>query len=153
MKKFILLCVCIIGTATLFAQGEGSKTKYNLAFGNADISSVTAKWRFSILLGEPIINGSYKWEGTGKLHANDFIILKVQANGDPDIYAWVKIDPAIPEADGDYGYNMARSPNWDETFCGYDENGRVIRCWSAENAKHFWKNGFTVIDFKFKRKQ
>ena len=140
------------GTA---ANGMKEMTKYNINHFGCQISSVTAKWAMSTLMGEPVINGVFKWETDGAdvscLRYDDFIVLKCQSNIDPALSAWVSIAPTVPNAGAGYGYNTPGSPNWDNVFCDYDEFDNKTTCFSTTDAKTFWKNGFEIVDFKIMR--
>ena len=152
----VLICFLMVNTNDAFSQDKGTLTKTNVTHYGCDISSITVKWSFRSLLGEPIRGGSYKWEagyGTDDdcLSYKDFIILKVQYNRDSNFYAWVDIDPTVPKAGQGYAYNVSGSPSWDELFCGFNRNGEQYNCWSEEEAKTMWVDGFRVVDFKLMR--
>lgn len=147
-----LIMILVCGTF-IFAQGSGELTKRNLTYYDCNLSSVTVKWKFSSLMGEAVINGSFSWEaGNGTkdncLKYDDFIILKVESNSNSNVYAWVKISPTVPKAGNGFGYNVSGSPSWDDIFCGFDGSGNKKDCFSTEEAKSFWKSGFSVVDFR-----
>ena len=151
----VLLCFLMVNTNDAFSQDEGTLTKRNVTHYGCEISSITAKWSFSSLMGEAIKSGSYKWEagyGTDDdcLSYKDFIILKVYSDKYGSV-AWVDIDPTVPKAGQGYAYNVSGSPSWDEFFCGFNRNGEQSECFSEENAKTFWKGGYRVVDFKLMR--
>jgi len=150
MNKFILIFLCTLLSCSLAtAQGEGERYKHNFRAGNCDISSMTVIYSFDSLLGEPVVNGTFKWERNAGTEAdclpyNTRIALKVQKG---DAYAYVNIAPTVPEAGEGYGYNTSGSPNWDDLFCGWGES-HVNECMTEEQAKNFWVNSFNVVDFE-----
>lgn len=153
-----ILIVLIVVANNLFGQDSGEKTKYNINFKGCILTSLTVKWNISSLMGEPVVNGSFKWQagsGTDKdcLNYKDFIILKCQSNSNTNSYAWVKISPTVPNAGAGFGFNTSGSPSWDNMFCSYNGIGQVSECWSAIDAKKFWKSGFSVVDFKILREE
>jgi len=148
----------MVNTNDVLSQDEGTLTKSNIDHYGCKISSITVKWSFRSLMGEPVKSGNFKWEagyGTDKdcLSYKDFVILKVQSKVNPDVYAWVEMDPTTPDASEGYSYNTSGSPNWDELFCGFDRNGHKYDCWDEKYAKSFWKGGFRMVDFKLRRAQ
>ena len=150
MKNLIKLSIIIsfLFFQASFAQGSGQLTKHNVNYRGNTVSQVTAKWYISSLMGEPVVNGTFKWNANRDyFDYNTFIILKAQSNTSRGSYAWIKISPVVPKNGAGYGMNAAGSPNWNSIFCGYDANGRSINCWSADDAKAFWKAGFTIVDF------
>jgi len=158
LKKIGLSLLLIIMLQISFAQGKGEMTKNDQEHFGVTISSITAKWSMSTLMGEAVINGSFKWENAdnsakNQLKYNDFIILKVQQNNDQTAYSWVEVKPTVPKSGKGYGFNTSGSPNWDKVFGSFDEEGNKINCWSAADAKSFWKRGFSVVDFKLIRKK
>ena len=154
----VLICFLTLNPNDAFSQDEGVLTKRNIDHHGCKISSMTAKWSFRSLMGEPIKGGSYKWEAGYRteedcLSYKDFIILKVQSTSNSSAYAWVEIDPTVPKAGQGYSYNTSGSPSWNDLFCGFNRSGQKYNCWDEESAKKFWKGGFRVIDFKPKRAQ
>lgn len=135
------------------AQDSGTMTKRNFNHFGCDISSMTVKYEFRSLMGEPVVAGSYKWEAprgrdTDCLSYQDKIILKVQGSAG---HAYVELDPTVPEAGRGYAYNVSGSPNWGRLFCSFDRSGARKECFSADSAKKFWKAGFQVTDFLLMR--
>lgn len=150
VKLTISFLFIFITNGNVFAQGEGSMTKENFDFYGCHISSMTVKWSFNTIVGEPEVNGTFKWT----TNSNDYevmnyaqIQLKCQSNTSTSWYAWVPIAPVVPKPGKGYGMNVAGSPDWDKLFCGYNRYGEETSCWSAESAKAFWKAGFRIVDF------
>ena len=152
----MLLCFMMINTSLIFSQDNGKLTKRNITHYGCEISSLTVKWSFRSLMGEPVKSGNFKWEAGYEtdeecLSYKDFIILKVQSNNNSNAYAWVEIDPTTPDAGEGYSYNTSGSPSWDDFLCSFNSNGKKYDCWNEESSKSFWKGGFRVVDFKLMR--
>ncbi|MCT4603813.1 MAG: hypothetical protein N4A59_13060 [Marinifilum sp.] len=151
-----ILCLFLILGNNVLGQGNGELTKYNINHFGKTISKVSVKWSFNTIMGEPTVNGVFKWEADSNteinhLKYNDFIILKCKSNTS-NSYAWVKIDPTVPKAGYGYGYNATGSPDWHRLFSSFNSNGRAIDYWTESEAKAFWKSGFSVVDFKIIRR-
>ena len=123
------MCLAMINTSLVLSQGKGTLTKRNVTHYGCEISSITVKWSFKSLMGEPVRSGSYKWDaGYGAdndcLSYKDYVIIKVQSNSNSN--AWVDINPTVPKAGHSYAYNTSGSPSWDDLFCGFNRYGRKI---------------------------
>lgn len=143
---FVLFCVVVAYAA---GPGEGSMKKGPLTIRGSDDEacsaySVTAKWRLDSLLGEPLVNGSWKWTGSGdcEAHYSTVVWLKIQSG---DSWGYIRIAPAIPKANKGYGFNTSGSPDWDELICGYS-GSQATKCLPEKAAKHLWLNG-QITDF------
>ena len=145
--KVVVFAIAILMSSTLYAvgPGKGKKTRYDLRVGGCHIEVITVKWKLDSLMGEPTVNGSFRWDGDRdcSLPSSTKIYLKVEA--DNNTYGYVEISPVIPDSDEGFGYNVTGSPNWDNTICGAGRNHRND-CWDSSDAKWLWKNG-SVTDF------
>ncbi|MGB2247221.1 MAG: hypothetical protein ACPH3N_06100 [Alcanivorax sediminis] len=126
-------------TALAVGPGSGSDSKYNVRIGNCNASSVEVRYRLDSLMGEPVVGGSWRWNGDSNCDApsSTVIWLKVQSGSS---HGYVRLDPAVPDANQGFGYNVSGSPDWDEVACGYrgtQRNG----CMDPGSAKQLWKSG------------
>ena len=121
-------------------------SKSNVQIGDCTASNIDVKWALDSLMGEPTVNGSFRWDGDAcELPPSTAIWLKLeQVNGSGS--GWVNIAPAVPEANGDYGYNTTGSPDWTETVCGF-EGTQATGCVASSEAKTLWTTG-SVTDFE-----
>ena len=125
--------------------GSGSDTKYNLDIGGCSIDSITVRWKLDSLMGEPTVNGSYKWSGDEdcSLPSNTKILLKLEHGYNS---GYLAIAPAVPKANSGFGYNVSGSPSWSSAVCDYI-NGQKSDCLDRDDAIDVWKNG-SVVDFE-----
>ena len=145
---FVLVVLLCVAVAHAVGPGTGERSKRvgidGLGGSNCNENSVTAKWRLDSLLGAPLVNGSWKWTGSGECeaHYSTVVWLKIETG---DGYGYIKINPVVPKVNAGYGYNTAGSPDWDELICGY-QGSRATNCLPEDTAKHFWRNG-QITDF------
>ncbi len=117
------------------------------------ISNITVNYRLFILLGEPVIDGIFKWEiehhiaekdiRRSFLDYNDCVLLAFlpKANKYYGTYLYVMLSPTAPKAGGGYGYNTPGSPNRNDLFYK-NVNGKVVKAEIPEaDAKKIWKVG------------
>lgn len=149
-KLLITLTALAILPFCLKGQGKDSITKTNFQAGNCNINSMTVNYSIRSLMGEPVVNGAFKWSAGYQTDAeclpyNTKVSLKVEdmTGG----YAYITISPTVPDSDDGFGYNASGSPNWDDLFCGWGDR-YINNCFSESDAKQFWKNGFDVTDFE-----
>jgi hypothetical protein len=112
-----------------------------------EVDTLTVRYNISNLMGEPIINGTYRWESSTieSLPEDTAVWLKIQSYTNPPNYAFIKLDPA-PGDRGEWAQNFAGSPNWDKTLTlSYEDNNTLVYA-DARAAKQFWIGGFKVID-------
>lgn len=115
---------------------KGSLTKTNLRVGDCQIESMTVAYSVSPFMGEPTVNGNYKWQavpGSAEdcLPANFTVWLKIrnyQASG------YIRINPVVPKAGQSSFSGTAGSPNWDNFICGF-EGAQKTRCFNDNDAK------------------
>ena len=147
MKKLsFLIVLSLMISSFAYSQHEGTLTQSNVQIGDHTYSSITVKYKIGTLMGEPTVNGSYKVTGNSNydLPSSTVIWLKITTSNGGSGY--IRLDPAVPEVNGEYGYNCTGSPNWDNFICGFSgtEQGD---CQSAESAKEIYKNG-SINSFK-----
>ncbi|ADQ79832.1 hypothetical protein Palpr_1691 [Paludibacter propionicigenes WB4] len=178
MKKIILFAAICIITVNVFSQGSGEITVYPNHFYHSphnygEIKSLTIKWNFRTLFGEPVIDGVFKWETGNNTPANfmdyrDYVLLKCApikmntANGHI-LNFYIAISPTVPRAGEGYGFNTPGSPSWNDVFIhslwekrqGENKYRLDINYLPyktvGDYAKAIWKEGFKVIDAELMR--
>ncbi len=110
--------------------------------GSVQVNSAEGKYSLDMLMGEPVISGSFKYEASERLHYSTVAFLICQAPATPRYY--VQLDPSIPDPGKGYGFNVPGSPAWDKVFKRTPET-KGSDYLDAASAQAFWKNGFTVI--------
>lgn len=127
--------------------GKGSISKNNITIGLCTANTFTVQYQLDSLLGEPTVNGAYKWtssDSSCELPASTVVWLKLaSANNN---YGYVQINPVVSKANKGLGYNVAGSPNWDVVLCGY-QGTKATTCLNSSSAKNLWKTG-RVVDFQ-----
>ena len=150
-KVAMIFMLIAIVAAIAYAAGPGKGTieKRSLTIKGSNgescsADSVTIRWNLDSLFGEPVVNGSWKWTGSGncEAHYSTCVFLKIQSG---NTYGFIKIAPAVPKANKGYGFNTAGSPDWDEVICGYNGTKKE-NCLSEKDAKDLWLNG-RITDF------
>jgi uncharacterized protein (TIGR02145 family) len=182
MKKLLLTAVAILCSLSAFSQfavvnregdyivkncegGGVFKTgpiyyshtsgNYNESgnYGYKRIESLTVKWSFRTLFGEPVIDGVFSWEAGPDTPADfldyrDYLVLSVfyrplRQYGD---IICIKIDPTVPASGEGFGFNAPGSPSWADLFC--NPNGELSRNstpWVTEKfSKKVFKEGFEI---------
>tara|TARA_A100001391_G_scaffold151462_3_gene109108 strand:+ start:24935 stop:25405 length:471 start_codon:yes stop_codon:yes gene_type:complete len=146
LQRGLALLLLAAPVAALAAgPGSGSQSQSNFRVGSCQVSSMQVIYKLDSLMGEPTVSGSYKWTGDGSctLPSSTTIWLKVEDGSGGRGY--VRLKPAVPQANGAYGYNTTGSPDWDEALCGFSGNRRTS-CLPPNGAKNLWKSG-RVTDF------
>lgn len=169
MKRILTFCVFLILIEKAFPQisepvfvllsGSG-ETIYSPANGfdyshhtnySMHLKSITAKWDLRLLMGEPVINGVFKWtagEGTPAdyLDYRDYVLLECTPAKSTGYLVYIKITPTVPGSGEGYGFNTAGSPSWKSVFCTRDgkEMTTKVPGFNAEKAREIWKNGFYI---------
>ncbi|EKF74582.1 hypothetical protein A11A3_08145 [Alcanivorax hongdengensis A-11-3] len=136
----LALGACLLpATSWAVGPGTGSQSQFNVRIGNCMASSLEVRYRLDSLMGEPIVGGSYRWNGDNRcdLPSSTVIWLKVQSGS---TYGYVRLDPAVPGANRGFGYNVSGSPEWDEAICGFNGTRRT-GCMNSSAAKSLWKSG------------
>lgn len=156
MKHIILLITLFIFSLSAYSQKSGEKNIGNKLYSHSpnkhgEIKNLTVKWEFRSLLGEPVLNGSFKWEAGNKtpndfLDYRDAIVLHLEVEFQRKIhyngrYLYIKLSPLVPKAGEGYGFNVSGSPNWSDLFCDYEGNSLNL---SERDAKDIWKWGFKI---------
>lgn len=169
MKKhlFLVLCLCCGMTAlpqavtAPFVHLSGSGvTTYVPASGFSfshhsnvamNIRSVTVKWDLQTLMGEPVIDGVFKWEaGAGTpvdyLDYRDCVLLECSPKKSVGYMVYIKITPTVPKSGEGYGFNTPGSPSWQNVFCTRKGEPMTTKvpAFNTNTAKSIWKNGFYV---------
>jgi len=146
------------GMKPILSQVSGELTKYNINHHGCEIENITAKWNLRTLMGEAVIGGTYKWEAPwgvdeNCMSYNDFIILKVQSNVQRSSWGWISVSPGSTPRPGEgFAYNVSGSPQWSQLICAFDQDGNRHSCFSRDDARYFWQQGFTVVDFEIRRR-
>ncbi len=169
MKRILtllLLCLLFAGVKAqtsepvlVLASGEG-ETKYAPINGfeyshhtnySMQLKSITVKWDLRLLLGEPVVNGVFKWTA-GKdtpvdyLDYRDYVLLECVPKKSAGYLVYIKIAPTVPKSGEGYGYNTPGSPSWKSVFCTRDGKDMTTKIpdFTAEKAKEIWKSGFYI---------
>lgn len=147
-SRWIAICCALLALFCDRAMAEvgasGTLKKINFEAGGCAVSSMTVKYVFSALMGEPTVNGSFQWEaGQGtdpKCLSNVEIYVHVSGAGS---YGYIPLDGVSPEAGKGFGFNVTGSPDWSSAICALDGS----TCLNEAQAKAIWKN-MTVQDFE-----
>lgn len=142
----------LVGLASPALAGKndqkGSMTLRNVSIpGCGTVESVTAKYSIGAFMGEPTVNGAFKWNAGSEsvqrcINYSTSIYLRIQGpNGHS---GYIKVSPTVPKSGQDYGMNTTGSPNWNKFIC--DSGGN--NCLSANDAKDFIKSGYSVAGFR-----
>lgn len=169
MKRIFIICVtCLIWSGIVaqtaepvFVQNAGSGEftyapvegfEYSHHTNNAyTLKSLTVQWELSLLMGEPVVNGVYKWVAgpetpTDYLDDRDYILLECTPKVATDYPVYIKINPSVTKSGEDFGENTPCSPSWKGVFCtkeGRDLTTKVPD-FSAQTAKDIWGSGFYI---------
>ncbi len=115
------------------------------------LKSITVKWELSLLLGEPVVNGVFKWQaGTGTpldyLDFRDVVLLECTPKKSAGYLVYIKLAPTVPRSGEGYGFNTPGSPSWKSVFCTRDGSDMTTKIpgFNADKAREIWKNGFYV---------
>lgn len=161
-----LLCICHAfafsqSSPSVFVQNSGSgETTYAPSSGfsyshhtnyTMQIRSITAKWSLSTLMGEPVVDGVFKWEaGQGTpadyLDYRDCVLLECSPNKSTGYMVYIRLWPTVPKAGAGYGFNTPGSPSWENLFCTRSGKSMTteIPDFTARTAYEIWKNRFYV---------
>jgi hypothetical protein len=115
------------------------------------LKSITVKWDLRLLMGEPVVDGVFKWtagEGTPAdyLDYKDYVLLECSPRKSKGYLVYIKISPTVPKSGEGYGFNTPGSPSWSKVFCnrkGENMNTKVPG-FNAQTAKEIWNGGFYV---------
>ncbi|MGV8135292.1 MAG: hypothetical protein AB2L20_08755 [Mangrovibacterium sp.] len=116
-----------------------------------NISSLTVKWDLRTLMGEPVIDGVFKWEAGARTPSDyldycDCVLLECSPKKSVGYMVYIKITPIVPKSGEGYGYNAPGSPSWQNVFCA--RNGEPmttkVPSFNGNTAKDIWKSGFYV---------
>ena len=133
----------IINTGNLFAAGPGKGSI--TAYPGGGINSFTVKYNISQLMGEPTVNGVFKWEAqsgyNNTLPANTVVWLEVCNSMGK---AFIKLDPVFKKSGQGYGMNTTGSPSWSRVLILEWQGSRALKYADTDTAKAFWKQGFRV---------
>lgn len=141
MKNILFILLIISGSA--LAQHDGQLTRSNFYVGDCNVSSMTVNYTMDVFLGEPRVNGTFKWSNgyntaVDCLPYSTVIWLEIQhVSGSK---GFIKLDPVIPKAGSGYGYSVAGSPDWDELICGYKGKNKQ-GCVDEKSARIIFKEG------------
>lgn len=146
---------CVVGCLILFLSvfttsvhaKKGKLEQRDLEYLGRQISSITTSYSISTLLGEPVVNGAFKWEAVEgsenlSLPYSVYILLELTPEGNGS-KTFIRVGPTVPDAGKGFGMNMSGSPNWDEFLMDSSRNYL-----SREEAIAFYKGGFEVTGFQ-----
>jgi len=112
------------------------------------LKSITVKWNLSLLMGEPVVNGVFKWTaGSGTpvdyLDYRDYVLLECTPKKSTGYLVYIKITPTVPKSGEGFGFNTPGSPSWKSVFCARD--GKDMTCnvpdFYADKRGKFGKTG------------
>jgi hypothetical protein len=127
------------------APGQGTMTKRMLGVADCQASSVSARWNLSGIMGEPVVNGTWSWEGRAGCSPPHTTVVWLLLTSDYG-HGWVQLDPGVPAAGGGYGYTSAGSPSWNQLICGFRGSAPTM-CLDERTAKAVWSTS-KVVDFQ-----
>lgn len=149
-KTNILMFICLVLIFTTPAAAsvvKGELTRQNFVVGNCRVSQMTVIYSFGLLLGEPTVDGTFKWEagaGTSEkcIDPRASIFIKVISNNTP---GYIELRPAIPKAGAGFGFSTTGSPDWKKFIRKTQPPSETYH--SDAVAKSFYKAGFVVDSF------
>ncbi|MFZ4455417.1 MAG: fibrobacter succinogenes major paralogous domain-containing protein [Bacteroidales bacterium] len=166
MKSIYISIILVIFTLNAYSQttyyplvkgaGSGETSENNTTYSHHSnytmrILNLTVKWDLSILFGEPVVNGVFKWRAASEtpedyLDSRDCILLECLPEKTTGYYVYIKLSPTVPKSGDGYGYNTPGSPSWANVFCTRKGENMTheIAGFTASTAKAIWKNGFRV---------
>lgn len=150
MKKQFLVCalgfiIMLPSLCQAAGPGQGSMTKQNVRIGNCVADSITVKWNLDSLMGEPTVNGSFKWESNNPCSLPPSTTIWLKVADESGYSGYVDLRPTTPEANKGYGFNATGSPNWNKILCS-SSGVHATQCHDEKIAKQVWKSG-RVTDF------
>lgn len=107
-----------------------------------EVQNVRVRYHLSQSMGEPIVAGSWaydqsEWSKPCSPPTSTIVLLRVELGAN---FGYGKLDPAMPRANGGFGYNSPGSPDWDQLICSYRGATRTL-CMSADDARGMWSQG------------
>jgi hypothetical protein len=136
-----LICLNIFTIHTASANTfEGELSISNYRDNKIEIGMIKLKYRYTVLLGEPLRKYEMFWESVDqftKITNIKFRADVVSSGGPSSIYAF--ISPATVPKNAEWGWDVPGSPSWANLF--HHENGEPI---SEEKSKAIFKKGFTL---------
>ena len=152
MNKFKLgiaiIIFSLVSAATVFAGGPG-KGEITV-YPGGKISQLTVRYNISQLMGEPVINGTYKWTSSSLDKLDSNVVVWLTISNSQNGSAYIKIDPTVPD-NGEWGFNVSGSPNWNQALVSSYSGNQAQGYVDADIAKEFWQNGFKVVDARLSR--
>lgn len=135
---------------TIYAPANGFDYTHHTNY-TMQIRSLTAKWNLRTLMGEPVVDGVFKWEaGKGTpidyLDYRDFVLLECSPKKSTGYLVYIALMPTVPKAGEGYGLNVPGSPSWKDVFCTRSGESMTTKVpgFDAKTAYDIWKNGFYV---------
>ena len=144
--SIVSLMSLLLAAKTYAVPGEGTMTKTTQVSGCR--AQVTVKWDLSAFFGEPWVNGTWKFtSGDLDCEAHHSTVIWFQVGS-----GYVKIDPVVPDVNGDWGFNVTSIPNWDDLLCQpvrFQDRftNEEEYCYSEDQAKSVWRSNAPVTDF------
>lgn len=133
-----------------YAPSGGFAYSHHTSY-SMNIRSITAKWDLRILMGEPVVDGVFKWTaGNGTpadyLDYRDGVLLECTPKKSVGYLVYIKLTPTVPKSGEGYGFNTPGSPAWGSLFCTRDGQPMDTKVpgFGINAAKEIWKNGFYV---------
>ncbi len=122
--------------------GSGDLSMNVSHVGQCAATRVNVHYALDIYFGEPLVNGTWSFEGEDGCTppASTKIWLEVRAGS---AFGYVELNPSVPSANRGSGFNVAGSPNWSRTVCGFS-GARPSGCMDAQAAKAMFTQGDVV---------
>lgn len=154
MKKesilIVVLLALLVGTSPGVAgEFEGSSSRSNFQVVGQTVTHATARWRISTLLGEPTVQGDFRYTtATGHdLPWNTYLILHVKDTKGGGGYIGATPD-SVGRSGGNFGGRTAGSPYWNRFIARRVQNGRLTDYYDSNIAKAAYKRGLRVVDWR-----
>ncbi len=122
--------------------GAGTLTETVDHVGPCAATSVTVRYALGATLGDATVSGSFAWAGEAGCTPppSTKVWLRMQ-NG--AAFGYVAVDPAVPTANGGFGYNATGSPPWNRLICSFN-GGATGQCLDEAAARSLWGSGEVV---------
>jgi len=101
-------------------------------------------------MGEPLINGNYKWESATIQNLDSITVVWLTIQNSSNGTAFIRLNSTVPNR-GEWSFNVGESPNWNTALAASWSGDQVNKFVSADIAKQFRQNGFQVVNTQLSR--
>ncbi|MCE1190509.1 MAG: hypothetical protein LWX56_15375 [Ignavibacteria bacterium] len=143
---FTVAFLLISSLAFANGPGKGELTVWD----QGAIHRIDVRYNLSQMMGEPVVNGSFRWESKTVSKLSYDVVLWLTVETPAGNTAYIKIDPVVPK-EGEWAYNVSGSPNWNQVLATGWNGTEATGYYSASEAKAFWKTEFRVVDAKLSK--